>query len=131
MAIVTFFGKTVCRGNLRQRAILEQSGHTVDFHDILAENWSEDSLKPFLEALPPAEWFNKSANRVKSGEVTPDNLSAEEAMALILEDHALLRRPLMKSGGVYQIGWNPEAIDQWIGLKKDIDHGSEACHHKE
>lgn len=129
MAIVTFFGKTVCRGNLRQRAILEQSGHIVDFHDILAENWTPNTLKPFLGSLPPSEWFNKSANRIKKGEINPENLTAEEAMTLILEDHALLRRPLMKSGDSHQTGWDAEKIDSWIGLAAGIDHGSEACHH--
>ncbi|MFT9100084.1 MAG: ArsC/Spx/MgsR family protein [Zymomonas mobilis subsp. pomaceae] len=129
MAVVNFFGKPTCRGNRRQREILESSGHTIVFHNILEQPWTEKTLAPFLGMLPPKEWFNRAAVRVKSGEVIPDELTASQAMHLILEDHALLRRPLLESEDIRQVGWNPEAVDKWLGLRPDQDHGSEACAH--
>ncbi len=107
--------------------VLEASGHEVVPHDLLAEPWTAETLRSFFGGLPPADWLNRSAVRVKSGEIDPDALSAEAAMALLLDDHALIRRPLMAALGERHAGWEPELIERWIGLGGTMKPGKEAC----
>lgn len=95
--------------------------------DLLTEPWTETRLRGFFGDRPPAEWLNRSAVRVKSGEIIPERLSAEEAMALLLADPALIRRPLLESLGRLQAGWEPERIEAWIGLGTAMSPGKEGC----
>ena len=127
MAIVTFFGKPGCTGNRRQMETLKASGHVVVFRDLLSEPWTAVTLMRFFEGVPVAGWFNRSAKRVKAGEVDPDRAGAETALALLLADPLLIRRPLLEVGGVRSVGWEPERLAAWIGFADDCDPGSEGC----
>ncbi|MFN7503822.1 MAG: ArsC/Spx/MgsR family protein, partial [Dolichospermum sp.] len=55
--------------------------------------------------------------RVKSGEVNPENITAENALIMMLRDPLLIRRPLIQVGDRREIGFDVEKIDTWIGLK--------------
>ena len=63
-----------------------------------------------------AEWFNRAAPRIKSGAVLPLEQDADGALALMLADPLLIRRPVMEVAGVHRCGFGPEAVDAWIGL---------------
>ncbi len=141
MATVTFYEKPGCKGNARQRAILEASGHKVEVRDLLAQSWSAETLRPYFEGLPVAAWFNASAPKVARGEVRPESLSAEAALALLAAEPMLIRRPLMESAGRRMAGWEPERVDGWLGFaaglepavccgrhNHDGDHAEGSCH---
>ncbi|MEI6557438.1 MAG: ArsC/Spx/MgsR family protein [Rhodospirillaceae bacterium] len=121
MATVTFYEKPGCRGNARQRAILEASGHEVETVSILTHPWTAETLRPFFAGLPVAAWFNPSAPKVSKGEVRPEALDAETALALLSAEPILIRRPLMESGGRRMAGWEPGQVDGWIGLAAGLD----------
>jgi nitrogenase-associated protein len=116
MATVTFFEKPGCRGNARQKEVLAASGHAVVARSILDEPWTAEKLLPFLEGLPVADWFNRSAPKLKSGEIDPEQLSPGQALALLIAEPILIRRPLMEAGGRRRVGWDVAGIDAWIGL---------------
>ena len=127
MAEVIVYAKPGCKGNARQVRVLQASGHDVDVRDLLSEPWTAERLHGFFGARPVADWFNQSAVRVKSGEIVPDGLSAEQAMALLLADPALIRRPLLEAAGERHAGWEPELIARWIGLGAAMSPGKESC----
>jgi len=127
MAEVVFFQKMTCGGNARQRAALQAAGHTVLPRDLFAEPWSAETLLSFLEDLPPADWFNRAAKRVKDGDVVPEALGREAALALLLQDPTLIRRPLIESGGRRMVGWNAEALQAWLGLTDTGRSVGESC----
>jgi nitrogenase-associated protein len=135
MAHITFYEKPGCGGNARQRALLLAAGHTLDVKSLLAELWTSERLLTFLAPLPVPDWFNRSAPRVKSGEVNPDAIDTPTALQLLLEDPLLIRRPLMESEGRQHVGFEPEAVDAWVGLNgfhadaaELACQGSDACH---
>lgn len=127
MVDVTFYGKPGCKGNARQVRVLEAAGHRVVLRDLLSEPWTADRLLAFFGNADVCDWFNRSAVRVKTEEIVPERLSADEAISLILTDPALIRRPLLEVDGVRQAGWQPELIDRWIGLTSEMSPGKESC----
>lgn len=120
MAHLIFYEKPGCAGNARQRALLEEAGHTLDRRDLLAVEWTTARLLDFFGGRPVAEWFNRAAPRVKSGEVVPEELSAERALALMLGDPLLIRRPLMeREDGAKLVGFDTAQVDGFVGLAPD------------
>jgi nitrogenase-associated protein len=127
MVQVIFYGKPGCKGNARQMRVLQASGHDVEFRDLLSEAWTASRLKAFFGAGEVAGWFNRSAVRIKSGEIVPEELSPEAAMALLLADPALIRRPLLEAEGARCVGWEPDRVARWIGLGAAMSPGKEGC----
>nr|AAF61908.1 unknown [Azospirillum brasilense] len=123
MADVIFFEKPGCAGNNRQKALLAEAGHTVHARDLLSEPWTADRLRPFFGDRPVAEWFNRAAPAVKSGEVDPDALDEAAALALMLKTPLLIRRPLMQVGDRCDCGFEAERVDAWIGLAAGAPEG--------
>ena len=86
-------------------------------YSLLTEPWTAEKLRSFFGNRPVIEWFNKAAPRIKSGEVNPENISAENALVMMLRDPLLIRRPLIQVGDKREVGFDVEKIDAWIGLK--------------
>lgn len=141
MAHITFYEKPGCGGNARQKALLQAAGHTLDVRDLLSWPWTAEALLAFLKPLPVAQWFNPAAPRIKSGAVNPAALDADAALALLLAEPLLIRRPLMarvspqaQSAGApdaaanrlqtqaappgqeRMVGFDADQVHAWIGL---------------
>lgn len=131
MAVVTFYEKPGCKGNLRQKTLLAAAGHTVQAKNLKTEAWTADRLLAFLGKLPVGSWFNPAAPAIKAGQIVPENLSCEHAVNLLLENPLLIRRPLMEIGEERMVGFDVAAVDAWIGLNDvELPAGNiEACVH--
>jgi nitrogenase-associated protein len=116
MAHVTFYEKPGCGGNAKQKALLRAAGHTLEVRDLLRWPWSAEALLGFLRPLPVAEWFNRAAPRVKTGEIVPEALAAEAALALLLAEPLLIRRPLMALYDRRMVGFDAARVHAWLGL---------------
>lgn len=128
MATVTFYQKPGCRTNTRQKLALEIAGHTVIAKNLLAEHWTEDSLRGFFGSTPVPSWFNAAAPRVKSGEVDPANIDAATAFALMIADPLLIRRPLVEMEGKKCAGFDREPV---TSLLDKPDERLEGCTRQE
>jgi nitrogenase-associated protein len=118
MARIVFYEKPGCGGNARQRALLLAAGHELEQRSLLAEAWTRDSLLAFLAPLPVAQWFNRAAPRVKSGEVVPEALDADAALAALLAEPLLIRRPLMqREDGARLVGFDTAQVQAFVGLE--------------
>ena len=116
MATVTFYEKPGCINNSRQKKLLTAAGHQVVERNLLTETWQSGRLRAFFGALPVRNWFNYSAPAIKHGEIEPDKLTEQEALALMLENPLLIRRPLMQAGDTLMAGFDQQVVDNWIGL---------------
>ena len=118
MTHITFFEKPGCGGNAKQKALLRAAQHTLEVRDLLQWPWTAESLLPFFAELPVAQWFNRAAPRIKSGAVVPEALDADTALALLLAEPLLIRRPLMQrtDNGARHVGFDTAAVDAWVGL---------------
>jgi nitrogenase-associated protein len=117
MPHVIFYEKPGCANNARQKQLLEAAGHALEVHNLLAEAWTAERLRSFFGDAAVFDWFNKAAPKIKSGEIDPRTIDADSALALMLADPILIRRPLMEVEGRRGIGFDPVAVDAWIGLQ--------------
>lgn len=135
MSTVVFYEKPGCGNNTKQKMWLAASGHTVLAKNLLTENWNAQRLRAFFGDLPVVQWFNPSAPRIKSGELDPSALDAQTALAMMLAQPLLIRRPLMDVDGEFRVGFDAREVDAWIGLNESapkeeacpICHRSEPC----
>jgi nitrogenase-associated protein len=116
MTQVIFYEKPGCANNARQKLMLTAAGHELELHNLLTEPWSAEKLLGFFGSTPVALWFNRAAPKVKSGEINPETLDAATALALMLADPILIRRPLIQAEGRKMVGFDAATIEDWIGL---------------
>jgi nitrogenase-associated protein len=96
--------------------LLAAAGHEVIERNLLSEPWTPERLLDFFGERPVAEWFNRAAPRVKSGEVIPELLDELDALKLMLADPLLIRRPLIEADGRKEVGFDQDLIHGCLGL---------------
>jgi len=132
MASIIFYEKPGCANNTRQKKLLQSAGHELISRNLLSEAWTAESLRAFFGELSVSEWFNRAAPRVKSGDVVPERLDAAAALALMLADPILIRRPLMECAGRRIAGFDAVRVTEWLG--SPLDSGArgdlQTCHHE-
>lgn len=114
MATIIFYEKPGCANNARQKHLLTEAGHQLIVRNLLETRWEAGELRAFFGQRPVSEWFNRAAPKVKSGEVVPEGLDEAGAIALMLADPLLIRRPLMQVGARREAGFDPERIRTWL-----------------
>jgi nitrogenase-associated protein len=120
-----FYEKTGCKGNARQRALLEAHGYDLEVRSILDEPWTKETLRPFFGGLPVAEWFNDKAPSIKEGEVDPASFDEQGALDMMLKQPLLIRRPLIEHNGQKFCGFDA-SVETALGLNAP-EGDYEAC----
>ncbi|MEO0988691.1 MAG: ArsC/Spx/MgsR family protein [Cyanobacteria bacterium J06639_14] len=129
MTIIDFYEKPGCIGNAKQKQLLLAAGHALRVHNLLTQTWTPEQLRLFFGDRPVAEWFNPTAPAITKGTVHPDQLSADAALALMVEQPILIRRPLLQVGDRRTAGFNLAAVDAWVGLApaSDLTQDVQTC----
>lgn len=135
MTQVLFYEKPGCLSNARQKTLLAGLGHRLTVRNLLAEPWTPERLRPFFGARPVCDWFNLAAPRVRSGEVLPDALDETAALALMVADPLLIRRPLIALGGesdgaapvLRDCGFAAGALLEALGVTLGPDEDLQSC----
>ena len=132
-AIVVFYEKPGCLSNARQKALLGARGHRLEVRDLLAESWTAERLRPFFGERPVSEWLNPSAPRVRLGEVRSRTLDEAAALALMLTDPLLIRRPLMEvrtsldADVIRCCGFESGPVLAALGIELGADEDLQSC----
>ena len=129
MAHIIFYTKKGCKGGIKQKSLLVESGHTVEERSLLDTKWTPEILKSYLGKLSVEEWYNKNAPQVKAGVVVPGNLSAEDTLELLCQNPILIKRPLMEINGELIAGFDVNYINELIGLKNIPIEDLTSCQH--
>ncbi|WP_022723522.1 ArsC/Spx/MgsR family protein [Rhodopseudomonas sp. B29] len=127
MAKVVFYEKPGCVGNARQKALLIASGHELDVRNLLTQTWTPATLRPFFGDKTLRDWFNASAPKVKAGAIDFAALDEHSALALMIAEPILIRRPLLQSGERRESGFDQASIAAWIGLRADAPEVTDRC----
>ncbi len=116
MTTLNFYEKPGCANNARQKRMLLDAGHEVIAHDLLSEPWTAQRLLDFFHGLPVADWFNRAAPEVKSGAIDAACIDADAALAMMLNNPLLIRRPLIETAQWKLVGFDAEQIEQYLGV---------------
>lgn len=127
MPELVFYEKPGCIGNGMQKSLLRSQGISFEVRDLLSHPWTAASLRAYFAATPVPEWFNNSAPAVKSGEIAIDSLSEAEALALMLQDPILIRRPLLELGDLKQSGFVAGAVLDALEVDLDPTQNLQDC----
>lgn len=125
MATIQFYQKPGCATNARQKRMLEAAGHTVIAKSLITEPWTAEALRGFFEAMPMQAWFNPASPRIRSGEIVPEKLDTAGAIAHMLDDPLLIRRPLVVTDGQRCAGFDNALIASLLGERTKAN--LEAC----
>ena len=130
MATVVFYEKVGCASNTKQKRLLTEAGHEVIAKNLLTEPWQAKQLRLFFGDLAAVDWFNANAPAVKYGEIEPEKLSEAEALAVMVENPLLIRRPLMQVGDERRVGFDAEKVNAWLNVVVG-ESVSERCSHSD
>lgn len=120
MKLVLFYEKPGCSTNAKQKKWLLGAGCMVIEQNLLKLSMAPEELRSYLEPLPVFEWFNPNAPQVKSGDIAPGSYSDSEAIALLLENPLLIRRPLVSINGERFCGFDKARIEKMIGTADNV-----------
>ena len=123
VAEVIFYEKPGCINNTKQKQMLVFAGHLVIARNLLKEAWSGERLEKFFNALPVSDWFNRTAPRVRDGEIDPDTIDKASAIAEMIAEPLLIRRPLMIIDGDFVVGFDAKQLNARFSL--GLDRGDE------
>jgi nitrogenase-associated protein len=111
MSCIVFYEKYGCATNRLQKELLRSKGLKVEARNLLDEPWTRESLLQFFGSRPVAEWFNPSAPAIKYGELNPQHQTREQALVLMLAQPLLIRRPLIRFGEHFMVGFDLVALN--------------------
>jgi len=112
---ITFYDKKTCGTCKKAKAFLED--HEVKFNvmDILSDPPSRELLEKLIPADNVKPYLNSRSaiyRERKLGQNLPDKTTA---IALMMEDPNLIKRPLIISGQQYTFGFQEqEFLEKWI-----------------
>ncbi|MBV5316643.1 MAG: hypothetical protein JZU50_02435 [Desulfobulbaceae bacterium] len=115
MALIVFYEKPGCLNGEKQKAILRQAGNVLQEVDILTHPWTREALLPFVAGKTPAAMMNATAPAIKNGAINPERLSFEQALALMLDQPILIKRPLIVVDGLALQGFSDQRLQPYLG----------------
>lgn len=68
-----------------------------------------------LKIIPMEQLFSRKSRAVKKLGLDVDALSDDEKLDLMLQEPALLKRPIVIGGSAPVLGYNVEALDSAVG----------------
>ncbi len=106
---VTLYGIPNCDTMKKARTWLDAAGIAYRFHDYRRDGVDRDLLAPWVAALGWEALLNRSGTTFrKLPEGERAGLDAERAMALMLAQPAMIRRPVLVDDKGIEVGFKPE-----------------------
>ena len=113
---VTIFGIKNCDTMKRARAWLD--GHKVDydFHDYKSEGINRPTLEGWVNKLGWDVLLNRGGTTFrKLPEADKEGLTEKKAIALMLAQPSMIKRPVLEAKGKLTVGFRPEEYKKLFG----------------
>lgn len=128
MSLLLFYEKPGCIGNTRQKRVLTEAGVAFETRNLLSEPWTPERLRPFFGETLVSQWFNLSAPAIQRGELNPDQLTEAQALAAMVAQPILIRRPLIETEQFKCSGFDWNWLAPRIGaVLADVPGNLETC----
>jgi arsenate reductase (glutaredoxin) len=105
----TIFGIKNCDTMKKARAWLDDHGVTYTFHDYKAEGVGKDQLKSWSDQVGWETLLNRAGTTFrKLPEADKEGLNERKAIALMLAQPSMIKRPVLEAGAKLLVGFKPE-----------------------
>jgi arsenate reductase len=119
---ITIYGIKNCDTMKKARAWLDGHGVAYDFHDYKAAGIARDRLARWSEEVGWETLLNRAGTTFrKLPDADKDGLTGKKALALMLEQPSMIKRPVLELGGRIVVGFRPEVYAREVGGRKPRD----------
>jgi arsenate reductase len=113
---VTIYGIKNCDTMKKARAGLEKAGVAHDFHDYKAAGIDRARLEAWSKAVGWEVLLNRAGTTFrKLPDADKAGLSETKAIALMLAQPSMIKRPVLDVGGTLLVGFKPEQYEKAFG----------------
>ncbi len=128
MTVVVFYEKPGCKTNAQQKTLLRAWGNELKVRDLISEPWTEDSLGRFFRGEPEPAWLNPAAPALRNAGTCFKFTDRAGALAAMIADPLLIRRPLLRIGEIFIHGFDPAILRLHLKVGAlDADMDLQAC----
>ena len=106
---VTLYGIPNCDTVKKARNWLDGKGIDYVFHDYKVDGIDREALEGWVERVGWEVLLNRAGTTFRAlPEAKKQNLDAKKAIALMLEQPSMIKRPVLVSGKTLLVGFSPE-----------------------
>ena len=106
---ITIYGIKNCDTMKKARAWLDSHGVAYEFHDYKAAGAPKEKLKAWTSELSWETLLNRAGTTFrKLPDSDKEGLNERKALALMLEQPSMIKRPVLDVGGKLLVGFKPE-----------------------
>ena len=107
--LTTIYGIKNCDTMKKARAWLDSHGVSYEFHDYKTAGAPKEKLKAWCDELGWETLLNRAGTTFKKlPEADKAGLNERKALALMLEQPSMIKRPVLDLGGKLLVGFKPE-----------------------
>ena len=101
------YGISNCDTVKKARRWLDERGVAYRFHDVRKDGLDAERLQGWIDALGWDKLLNKAGTTFrKLPDAQKEGLDAAAAKALMLDQPAMIRRPVVEAGGTISVGFS-------------------------
>jgi len=110
------YGIKNCDTMKKARAWLDGHGVGYDFHDYKAAGISREKLKAWSDEVGWETLLNRAGTTFrKLPDADKEGLNEPKAIALMLAQPSMIKRPVLEAGGKLLVGFKPEIYAKEVG----------------
>ena len=112
---VTIYGIKNCDTMKKARAWLDSHGIAYVFHDYKTEGIEKAQLERWAKAVGWETLLNKAGTTFKKlPDKDKDGITEKKAIALMLAQPSMIKRPVLDIGGKLTVGFKPEVYEKVV-----------------
>ena len=113
---ITIHGIKNCDTMKKARAWLDAKGVAYDFHDYKTLGIAKDKLKGWSDKLGWETLLNRAGTTFrKLPDADKEAITEKKALALMLAQPSMIKRPVLELGGKLLVGFKPETYRKEVG----------------
>jgi len=113
---ITIYGIKNCDTMKKARAWLDSHGVAYDFHDYKSAGIDKDRLKQWSDQLGWDILLNRAGTTFrKLPDADKADLNQKKALALMLAQPSMIKRPVLDIDGKLLVGFKPEIYAKEVG----------------
>ena len=116
MTKAIIYGIKNCDTMKKARTWLDGHGVTYEFHDYKAAGAPKEKLKAWTNELGWETLLNRAGTTFrKLPDAEKEGLSERKALALMIEQPSMIKRPVLEIGGRVLVGFKPDVYAKEVG----------------